>query len=270
VAEAHQLPSSERSARRNELPRSLSETGPVHHDFNAILNPIGIAEREFSLKPSFRIVAWLAGASLLVVLGVSVSFWTFRQIEETAAIRQHSNAIISSATGFLSSLKDAETGQRGYLLTGDESYLEPYLAERENVKRHLQQLQQNTLLGDALKHLALLPTQVDARLALMAKSIEMFHNKNVTGALDVVRSGQGKQLMDSIRAEMSGFIVLEQGLLAQREAEFQSDMHRMFGVIVGSSVFTLLFALAFAWLLYRETQQRFTNLIHLETQRSLS
>jgi PAS domain S-box-containing protein len=230
---------------------------------------MGTAEREFSLKPSFKIVAWLAGASFLVVLGVSLSLWTFRQIEQTAAVRQHSNAVIGSATGFLSSLKDVETGQRGYLLTGDEGYLEPYLAERKNVKKYLQELQQSTLLDEARKHLDALPPLVDARLALMAESIEMFHDKNVTGALDVVRSGRGKQLMDSIRTEMGRFIVLEQDLLAQREAEFQSDMHRMFAFIVASSIFTLLFALAFAWLLYRETQLRFKSLIHLETQRSL-
>jgi len=265
------VPSSARSAGRHQVIRSFSQTGHAPHDFNAAItiDTAGIAESEFSLKPSSKIMAWLAGATLLVVLGVSVSFWTFRQIEQAAAVRQHSNAIISSAIGFLSSLKDVETGQRGYLLTGDEGYLEPYLAERENVKKHLQVLRQSTLLDEARKHLDVLPPLVDARLALMAESIEMFHNKNITGALDVVRSGQGKRLMDSIRTEMGGFIVLEQGLLAQRETEFQSDMHRMFAFIVASSVFSLLFALAFAWLLYRETQLRFKSLIHLETQRSL-
>ena len=214
-------------------------------------------------------MAWLAGASVLAVLGVSASFWTFQQIEEAARIRQHSNAVIQSAAGFMSSLKDAETGQRGYLLTGDETYLEPYVAERENIHTRLTELQSGSQPGAARKHLDVLPPLLDARLALMAESIERFHNREVSAALAVVRSGREKQLMDSIRAEMSAFMSLEEQLLGQREAEFQSDMHRMFAFLVGSSVFTLLFFLAFAWLLHRETQQRLKRLIHVETLRLL-
>ena len=68
-----------------------------------------------------------------MALGVALSFWAFRQIRQAAEARRHTYVVISSADDLLSALKDAETGQRGYLLTGDEAFLEPYLAVRDSV-----------------------------------------------------------------------------------------------------------------------------------------
>jgi len=73
-------------------------------------------------------------------------------------------------------------------------------------------------------------------------------------------------LMDSIRAEMRGFIQIEEGALVQHDAEFQSNLRHLFTIIIAASLLALLFALSFAYLIYRETQQRFKNLVHLETQ----
>ena len=71
------------------------------------------------MKTTHKIIAALAGAVLLVALAVAVAFWTFRQTEQAAEARRHTYVLINSAEDLLSALKDAETGQRGYLLTGD-------------------------------------------------------------------------------------------------------------------------------------------------------
>ncbi|MBV5333255.1 PAS domain S-box protein, partial [bacterium] len=76
--------------------------------------------------------------------------------------------------------------------------------------------------------------------------------------------------MDAIRAEMRSYMQLEQGLLAQRDAKFQSHLRNLFILIVITSLFTVLFALAFAYLIYRGMQQELKNLIHLETQHLLA
>jgi PAS domain S-box-containing protein len=75
--------------------------------------------------------------------------------------------------------------------------------------------------------------------------------------------------MDSIRAEMSGFIRIEEAALAQHDAEFQSNMLRLLIVIVTTSLLMLLLALSFAYFTYREKQQQLKNLVHLETQHLL-
>jgi len=144
VAEVPSVPSLEQSAPRNQETRSFTKAEHARNDFSTaiLINDIGVVESEFSLKPTFKIMSWLAGATLLVALAVSVSLWTFRQIEGAAGVRKHTSSVINSAVGFMSALKDAETGQRGYILSGDEAYLDPYLAQRDGIETRLEELKQ--------------------------------------------------------------------------------------------------------------------------------
>jgi CHASE3 domain sensor protein len=74
------------------------------------------------LKSSYKIWGVLAVALLLVALGTLSLFWAYGQIEQAAEKRQHNHIVISQAQELMSELKDAETGQRGYSLTGDEAF----------------------------------------------------------------------------------------------------------------------------------------------------
>ena len=221
------------------------------------------------MKAVHKFIAGLAGAALLVALAVAASFWSFQQIEEAAEMRKHTRVILNRADDLLSALKDAETGQRGYLLTSDAAFLEPYSAVRDRINRDLEELRQLTKIPAADKHLDALALLADAKLAELSQVIELHRNHDVTAALARVRSSQGKRLMDSIRAEMKGFIEIEDAARAQHDAEFESNMRSLFILIVIASLFALLFALVFAWLIYRETQQQLKNLVHLETQHLL-
>jgi len=249
----------------------LIEVGHVRKKFKVAIGnrDAGRSEGIFLVKATHKTLAWFVAALLLVALGVMLSLWTFRQIEEAAGVRKHTFAVISGAGNFLSALKDAETGQRGYLLTGEESFLEPYLVQRDSLSRQLQELQRLTLLPAARKHLDAVAPLTEAKLAELSQSIELRRQQGMPAAMALERSGQGKPLMDSIRSEMHGFIETEENLLAQRETEFQSEMRRMFSLIVAASLLALLFAIAFAWLIYRQTQQRFKDLLHLETRNLL-
>ena len=208
-------------------------------------------------------------AGVLVGLAVLLSFWSFRQIEEAAGVREHTYAVIGSAEALLSALKDAETDQRGYLLTGDEAFLAPHASLREATDPRLEELHKRALPLAARQHLDALTPLINAKLAEMSQAIELRRGHDTTAALALVRGGQGTQLMDSIRAEMRGFVELEQGLLAQREAKFQASTLRLFTVSIVASVLALLVALAFARLVYREGQQRMKDLVHLGTQHLL-
>ncbi|MEQ1812911.1 MAG: PAS domain S-box protein [Candidatus Nitrotoga sp.] len=224
------------------------------------------------MKDTHKIVGWLAGTGLLItliVLIVTASFWNYSQIEEAAAVRKHTHAVLDGANNLLSALRDAEASQHGYLLTGDKDFLEPYFAVRDHINGQLIELRRITLVSAAQKHLNALAPLVDAKLAHMSKAIELRRNRNVTAALTSVRSDQGRRLMDAIRVEISGVIRIEEGVLTQREAEFQTSMHQLFTLIVATSLLALMFSFAFAWLIYRESQQRIKNLVHLETQHLL-
>ena len=221
------------------------------------------------MKPTHKIAAAFSGVLLLIALGVLASFWTFRQIEEISAVRKHTYSVIDRMNYFLSSLKDAETGTRGYLLTGNESFLKPYLAVRDHVGSSLRELRQRTLFPAAQEHLDTLKPLTDSKLAELAQVIELRRNDDLPGALAIERSGTGERLMASIRAEVQSTLQLEQDLLVQREEDFEANMRHLFALIVTMSVLALLLALAFAYLLYREIQQRLEHLVYIETEHLL-
>lgn len=221
------------------------------------------------MRFSRKLVLWLVAALLLVTLLGGLSFWSFRRIEDAAALRVHTSGLISKANQLLSALKDAETGQRGYLLTGDVAYLGDYLAQRDSINGYLQELQRLTLLGAAQTHLVALKPLVDAKLAEMTYAIELRRSRGLTVALALVRNGQGLSLMDSIRGEMGAYLQLEENVLSQREAAFQSDMRYLLALIIAASVLALMFALSFGWFIFRRSQQRVKGLVLQETQHLL-
>jgi len=221
------------------------------------------------LKATNRVVISFASAALLVALVVPASFWAFGQLDRAAQARRHTYDLIIRGNALLSSLIDAETAQRGYSLTGDEAILEPYLAVRDSVAGHLQALRGLTLVSAAQKSLDALAPLVDAKLAEMAQVVESRRARALTATPAAANGAQGEQSMDAIRTEMSSYLRTEQGALAQNDVEFQSNMRRLFAGVIAVSLLALLFALAFAYSIYRGAQQRLKNLVHLETQHLL-
>ena len=88
------------------------------------------------MKSIHKIIISFAGVVLLIAVAVAmgVSFRVFRQIGVAAEARKHTFILLNGADDLLSALIDAETGQRGYLLTSDEEFLEPYLAVRGGIR----------------------------------------------------------------------------------------------------------------------------------------
>ena len=123
------------------------------------------------LKTSHKTAVSLAVAAVLVALVVAASFGAFRQIENVVEARNKSVALILKADELLGDLVDAETGVRGYGLTGDERFLQPYLAVRDGVTGHFQTLRPLTLTGEGLKRLEALSPLVEARMDHLAQII---------------------------------------------------------------------------------------------------
>ena len=161
------------------------------------------------MKVVTKIWASLLSATLLVLLGAMVSFWAFAQIKDAAAARKHTRDVIDHAEDFLSEIKDAETGQRGYCLTGDEKFLGPYLAVRDILDRHLRELRQLTLIVPAQQHVDALEPLLAAKMGEMERVIAARRAENLPAMLAMVRGGEGKRLMDAIRAEVKAFVALE-------------------------------------------------------------
>jgi len=221
------------------------------------------------LNATRKLVALFAAAVIVVGLMVLASFQAFRQMEGAAETRKSTYELVRRADTFMAEFRAAVAAQRGYVLTGGDAFLRAYLAGRERLSGRLDELRRFALNPGAGKRLDAMAPLVAARLAELAQGVELRRADDIPAAIASVGRGNSAQVMDSVQAEMAGFIQLEEGVLSQHDAQFQVSMRRLFGVIVTASVFTLLFALLFIYLIYREAQNRIAKLLQLETQHSL-
>jgi len=138
----------------------------------------------------------------------------------------HTYDVLQLTQKLLSSLKDAETGQRGYLLLADPSYLEPYNEARGSVDGTLASLKKltndNPAQQERLEVVAKLSSQ---KFEELQETIDL-RLKDSTGlgqALTVVRSGKGKLVMDEIRKKLSEIEEAEKRLLEERNQDLASS-----------------------------------------------
>jgi len=221
------------------------------------------------MKIMYKFSIYLVLAALMLIIGVAFSIWSFNQIHITSDARKSNNHVIDKANNLLSMLKDAETGERGYLLTGDEAFLEPYFATKNNIASNMAELHNLTKISDAKKHLDVMEPLITAKMVELKYLIDLRHDNDMTSVVSVIREGRGRQLMDSIRAEMISFIKIEGDALMQKDAELQSNMQRMLNIIINAGIFWTLFTFVFIYLIYRQSQQKLKNLVHEETQHLL-
>lgn len=212
---------------------------------------------------------WLAAAVLLVSLLVGASFWSISQAGQAAQKRQAIHLVLNRADDLLSAITDAETGQRGYLLTEDASFLDLYEKVRGNIKGQLAELRQATTFAAATARLDIMEPMVDAKLLGLARNIELMRQNDRPAAIALVSSGEGKYLMESIRAEMKRFVLLQEEFTKQNEAEFLASMRSLFSLILLASLAVLLSACYFIYMIYWRGQQKIAELVYAETSRLL-
>ena len=119
----------------------------------------------------------------------------------------HIDDVSDTASAALSALKDAETGQRGFLITGKESYLGPYDAGLRDFDTAMAKLRQLSAaepeLSALISHMADVGAKKRAELSV---TIDLFRAKGQAAAFEHVSTGIGKQYMDEIR-ETAGTVV---------------------------------------------------------------
>jgi signal transduction histidine kinase len=152
----------------------------------------------------------------------------FGRADEGRAWVRHSQAVLANSAAALSHLQDAETGQRGFLISGDDAYLEPFRNGRDSVGIELSRLQ--TLTSDNDRQQMLLKQLVPIatlRLDWLDSTIVLRRRGDAIGAATLVREGQGKQLMDSARMLFAQLRNEERHLLDERSAREQTDQEML-------------------------------------------
>ena len=135
----------------------------------------------------------------------------------------------------LSAVQDMETGQRGYLLTGQEQYLEPYAKAKADLPGIITALK-NLVRDNAeqLGQVAEIEHVLQRRLEPIESSITLMRSGEAEKARDVVTSGYGKEMMDKLRALVAAAQAKEQVLFETRQASFQSQRTWLLGALLAT------------------------------------
>ncbi len=177
--------------------------------------------------------------AILVIIG-AVAYRSIAKLTETAGWVAHTQQVIATLEGVLSTMKDAETGQRGYVITGDERYLEPFRTAQSTIGGELKSLRELTKDNSAqqrrLDILEPLITSKDGKFAVLQQTADLRRDKGFEAALENVRTDRGRTLMDDIRKLVSEMKDEETRLLDVRtdEAQISSDNARR--TIVGGTL----------------------------------
>ena len=161
--------------------------------------------------------------AIFVIVG-AVSYQSVTKQTEAAAWVAHTREVQNQLTQLLSNLQDAETGQRGYVITGVESYLAPYTdgsARAEENRRHLAELVSDNPRQQARAD-ALAPLIAD-KLAELQQTVELRRTRDFTAAQSLVLSDRGKKTMDAIRTIVQEMNSEEEALLKTRAEASQND-----------------------------------------------
>jgi len=136
----------------------------------------------------------------------------------------HTHEVISVSDNLLSTMTDAETGQRGFLLTGDNNYLEPYYFGSVESTKLLDELVQITIDNpNQQQRLKIIKVLMNKKLSELKSTIDLMQDGNFDKALNIVKNNVGKQHMDDIRNELTAFNHEERLLLEQRKGDFREN-----------------------------------------------
>jgi diguanylate cyclase (GGDEF)-like protein len=163
-------------------------------------------------------------------------------VERYTETGRQTRAVIRASDRLLSDLRDAETGQRGFLLTGRTNYLQPFLTAQQRLVADTQQLNAVTASPPELRaEAARLAADTDEKLAELAQTVELMRRHDRAQALAVVLSDRGQSLMDDARRLSAQIDARENALLAQKNGTLRATQRWTFiAMLAGGPIVAIL------------------------------
>jgi PAS domain S-box-containing protein len=211
-------------------------------------------------------------AVLFAALAVNglLSYRAARTLSDNERWVTHTYAVIREIEGVLSTAKDAETGERGYIITGSDDYLEPYQSAMNQIDERIRRVE--TLTADNSRQQARIPTlkkKIADRLELLKTGIVLRRNGDTDGARQLIQSGAGKRMMDDIRRYIDQMEAEENELLQQRAEESRISARAADLSFVIGNVITMCLLLAIGFVIHRDVSARVRTEQELREQRLL-
>jgi PAS domain S-box-containing protein len=159
----------------------------------------------------------------IVIAGSTVlTFWAGQRVINTQALAVFHRQAIAQSGELLSTLKDAETGQRGFIITGDEKYLEPYDTALARLPQELNALKGVKSVVLPAEKLTRIEQLVQKKLSELQTTIQLRRTGGLDAAVAVVKTNVGRETMDELRAAIAR--LQEQQEFAMRRETTTAEM----------------------------------------------
>jgi CheY-like chemotaxis protein/CHASE3 domain sensor protein/putative methionine-R-sulfoxide reductase with GAF domain len=191
---------------------------------------------------------------VLLIISSAVSYICIQNLLSSANWVRHTNEVKATLEGVISSLKDAETGQRGFLLTGNDEYLEPYNGAYDNALRNVDKVldltTDNSIQQESGK---ILKSSLIKRVARMQLMID---KKRAGQQVDFEDMRVGKTYMDSVRKQVDRMNTEENHLLAIRTETQEKFAFYTPIVIIIAALLAILVSVIFYMRIIKDMRER--------------
>jgi methyl-accepting chemotaxis protein len=199
-----------------------------------------------------KIAAGFALAFLLLVVIGGVAYTSINSLTNTSKSVTHTHEVLEHISEMLSLLKDAETGQRGYVITGDQPFLEPYNNGLNGLPKVIEKLR--TLTADnpnQQRRISQAEPLIKAKEEELQQTIDLRRKGDVAQVTQIVRAGTGKKFMDDLRVIASQMEQEERELLSKRAEEVEAAASSALKIIIYGTLLCLLLVTAVAFTITR-------------------
>ncbi|MFT3695941.1 MAG: response regulator [Kofleriaceae bacterium] len=229
---------------RSKWARLVQRAAPMQHD--------GAGRYSRRILPAQALLA-IAAALIAAFVIAALSWHSLIVRSEAARWVDHTDKVKNQIASVMASVTDAETGQRGFLLTRAERYLEPYNSARTRVPTQLLALKQLTADNpNQQQRIAKLSPLVDQKLSELADTITHERASDHEGALEIVRTDRGKDLMDQVRSLAQAMEDEEQRLLVTRTADWEASVATSTYIVFGGVALLVVMTLLIGFLASRD------------------
>jgi PAS domain S-box-containing protein len=197
-----------------------------------------------------------AFAAVLLVLTGLCAVWLTIRTQNQAGWVKHTLQVENQLDLVLSTMQNAETGQRGYLLTGNKVYLQPFHTAETAIKDRLDRAMTLTLDNPVEQHrLKTLRLLIADKFAELKQTITLQQAGNAETARAVVLTNRGHVIMQRIRAIISAMHATEDHLLTKREAKAAASEWLLLATVAAAVLLALAFAGAWIQSIARNDRQ---------------
>ena len=147
-----------------------------------------------------KLILWLVSSIVPIAAVGFISYQQTAEVLEAKARSEQEFSVKNELKEVLGLVRDAETGTRGYIITGKEDYLDPYIKATAKIEAHLRSLRDLVRNDEELsKDMAKLEPIISDKLERLETNIVTRRSSGFEAAAERIKSGKGKVMMDEIR-----------------------------------------------------------------------